>query len=256
MSLLDRHLSFLEALRGAGLPVSLAEDLDAVAALTAVTWEDRALVREAYAATLVKRRAQRPTFDTVFDLWFPRLVGEGYAGDAGADADGPHADEASTGQVRDGAAALESLRERLVDALAGAEDATAAEAAAELAVEAIGTFGRLPGAGRGAPGWSAYAALQRVAPERLVERLVRALLAGGATRSARSARPPAASAPSPRPRRPRRGGVPPRRRGPPTSRAPLCGPPSTSSTSSPPGAPTSTSCAARCTRWRAGSPPG
>ena len=59
MSLLDRHLSFLEALRGAGLPVSLAEDLDAVAALTAVTWEDRALVREAYAATLVKRRSQR-----------------------------------------------------------------------------------------------------------------------------------------------------------------------------------------------------
>jgi len=177
MSLLDRHLSFLEALRGAGLPVSLAEDLDAVAALTAVTWEDRSLVREAYAATLVKRRTQRPTFDTLFDLWFPRLVGDGYAG--GPDTEGGESDGAPTGQVRDGAAALESLRERLVDALAGADDAAAAEAAAELAVEAVGTFGRLPGAGRGAPGWSSYAALQRVAPERLVERLVRALLGAG-----------------------------------------------------------------------------
>ncbi|WP_166389350.1 VWA domain-containing protein [Nocardioides ochotonae] len=178
MSLLDRHLSFLEALRGAGLPVSLAEDLDAVAALTAVTWEDRALVREAYAATLVKRRTQRLTFDTLFDLWFPRLVGEGYAGDPDAD---PRADDApSPGQVRDGAAALESLRGRLVEALAASEDAAAAEATTELAVEAIGTFGRLPGAaGRGSPAWSSYAALQRVAPEQLVERLVRALLAAG-----------------------------------------------------------------------------
>ena len=31
--LLDRHIAFVEALRSAGLPVSLAEDLDAVRAL-------------------------------------------------------------------------------------------------------------------------------------------------------------------------------------------------------------------------------
>ena len=34
--LVDRHIAFLEALRGAGLSVSLAEDLDAVAALSAL----------------------------------------------------------------------------------------------------------------------------------------------------------------------------------------------------------------------------
>ena len=34
--LVDRHLAFLEALRGAGLSVSLAEDLDAVSALSAL----------------------------------------------------------------------------------------------------------------------------------------------------------------------------------------------------------------------------
>ena len=45
MTLLDRHIAFLEALRGAGLPVSLSEDLDAVAALGAVGWSSRTMVR-------------------------------------------------------------------------------------------------------------------------------------------------------------------------------------------------------------------
>ena len=66
--LVDRHIAFLEALRGAGLPVSLAEDVDAIAALSALPWDERATIRDAYAATLVKRHAQRPTFDTLFDL--------------------------------------------------------------------------------------------------------------------------------------------------------------------------------------------
>ena len=37
--LVERHIAFLEALRGAGLAVSLAEDLDAVAALSVLPWE-------------------------------------------------------------------------------------------------------------------------------------------------------------------------------------------------------------------------
>ena len=75
--LLTTHIAFLEALRGAGVPVSLAEDLDAVAAFSVLDWGDREAIRQGYAATLVKRQAQRPTFDTLFDLYFPRLVGEG-----------------------------------------------------------------------------------------------------------------------------------------------------------------------------------
>ncbi|UMG94515.1 hypothetical protein [Nocardioides sp. TF02-7] len=70
--LLDRHLAFIEALRGAGLSVSLAEDLDSVAALGAVGWGDRAQVRDVLAATLVKKQAQRTTFDALFDVYFPR----------------------------------------------------------------------------------------------------------------------------------------------------------------------------------------
>ena len=75
MSLLDRHIAFLEALRSAGLPVSLSEDLDAVAALGAVGWSSGTMVRDVYAATLVKRASQRPTFDALFELYYPRLVG-------------------------------------------------------------------------------------------------------------------------------------------------------------------------------------
>jgi len=85
--LVGRHIDFLEALRGAGLPVSLAEDLDAFAALGALPWHDRETVRAGYAATVVKRQAQRPTFDALFDLYFPRLVGAGAAATAGADPD-------------------------------------------------------------------------------------------------------------------------------------------------------------------------
>ena len=57
--LVDRHISFLEALRAAGLSVSLAEDLDAIAALRALDWDDREVVRAGYAATLVKKHTQR-----------------------------------------------------------------------------------------------------------------------------------------------------------------------------------------------------
>ncbi|MCW2796778.1 MAG: von Willebrand factor, partial [Nocardioides sp.] len=78
--LLDRHIAFLEALRGAGLSVSLAEDLDAIAALSVLDWDQRTTVHDAYAATLVKKQSQRPTFDALFDLYFPRLVGTGADG--------------------------------------------------------------------------------------------------------------------------------------------------------------------------------
>ena len=70
--LVDRHIAFLHALRAAGVPVSLAEGVDAVAALSALPWDDRASVRTAYAATVVKREAHRPTFETLFELYFPR----------------------------------------------------------------------------------------------------------------------------------------------------------------------------------------
>jgi uncharacterized protein len=167
--LVDRHIAFLEALRAAGLPVSLAEDIDAVAALSALPWERRDTIRDAYAATLVKRQSQRPTFDALFDVYFPRLVGEGVQAEG--------SEEESDSAVRDNGEALAAFRAQLAQALA--EDDR--EALARLAVEMVGRFGAMPGRGPGLSSWSAYTAMQRVAPSTLVDQIVQALLAEGRT---------------------------------------------------------------------------
>jgi uncharacterized protein with von Willebrand factor type A (vWA) domain len=167
--LVDRHIAFLEALRGAGLSVSLAEDLDAVSALAALDWSDRPTIRDGYAATLVKRQSQRTTFDALFDLYFPRLVGEG-AG-KGTDSDGA----THEGVVRDNAEALAGFREELADALADADR----DRLERLAVDMVGRFGAMPGRGPGLSSWSAYTALQRVSPADLVQQVVDSLLAEG-----------------------------------------------------------------------------
>src|SRR3954452_5666393 len=89
--LIDRHVSFVEALRGAGLPVSLVESLDASRAMATIDLLDREQLRAAYAATSVKHAAHRATFDRLFDLWWPPAVGDpesaSYGSGAGADAD-------------------------------------------------------------------------------------------------------------------------------------------------------------------------
>jgi uncharacterized protein with von Willebrand factor type A (vWA) domain len=168
MTLLDTHIGFVEALRSAGLSVSLAEGLDAIAALDKVRWHDRETVRTAYAATLVKRQPQRVTFDAVFDIYYPRLVGDGAAGEATAP------DEAGT-PVRDSGPDLERFRQALAEALAAGDE----QALQDLAVEAVARFGAMPGRGPGLSSWSAYTSLQRVSPATLVDRLVQGLLAEG-----------------------------------------------------------------------------
>ncbi|MFZ2013957.1 MAG: VWA domain-containing protein [Nocardioides sp.] len=172
--LLSTHIAFLEALRGAGVPVSLAEDLDAIAAFSVLDWSEREAIRQAYAATLVKRHAQRPTFDTLFDLYFPRLVGEGVA--ANGATDGREGSERS-GEVHrsDGPADLDDIRGRLAAALAAGDD----DVLRALAVEAVGRFGAMRGRGPGLSSWSSYTALQRVSPQILVDQVVEALLAQG-----------------------------------------------------------------------------
>jgi uncharacterized protein with von Willebrand factor type A (vWA) domain len=178
--LIDRHIAFLEALRGAGLSVSLAEGLDAIGALTALDWTDRGTIHAGYAATLVKKQTQRPTFDALFDIYFPRLVGSGVStgstGSTGSTTeDGEPAEE--TGGVRDNAQALSDFREALQEAL----EQDDRQRMSRLAAEMVGRFGAMPGRGPGLSSWSAYTALQRVAPSELVDRIVQALLAEGRT---------------------------------------------------------------------------
>ena len=173
--LLERHLAFVEALRGAGLSVSLAEDLDAIAALAAVHWSDRATVRDAFAATLVKKQSQRTTFDALFDVYFPPMVGDGAARAADDGREGADAEPGDGATVRDNGAALSDFRERLAELLQSADPDDAGLRA--MAAEMVGRFGAMPGRGPGLSSWSAYTALQRVASHELVDRLVAALLA-------------------------------------------------------------------------------
>ena len=166
--LVDRHIAFLEALRGAGLPVSLAEDLDAIAALQTLDWSERHTIRDGYAATLVKKQSQRATFEALFDIYFPRMVGDG----AGASSDHDGADESG---VRDNAQALQDFRAELLEALASDDQQLLGRIAAEM----VARFGAMPGRGPGLSSWSAYTALQRVAPSELIDKIVQGLLAEG-----------------------------------------------------------------------------
>jgi uncharacterized protein with von Willebrand factor type A (vWA) domain len=176
--LLDRHLSFIEALRGAGLSVSLAEDIDSVAALGAVGWGDREHVRDVLAATLVKKQQHRTTFDALFDVYFPALVGDGIAQQAnglGLDEETNRSagDAAEDGErVRDNAEALQAFRDRLAEALQSGDQ----QMLRQLAAEMVGRFGAMPGRGPGLSSWSSYTALQRVSPQELVDRIVEGLL--------------------------------------------------------------------------------
>lgn len=79
-------------LRRRGLPVAPPEVMDAMRALAVVGVDDRTVVREALATTLVKRGNDRPVFDAVFERFFDpthtapidffdRLRSEGFTND-------------------------------------------------------------------------------------------------------------------------------------------------------------------------------
>ena len=187
MTLLDRHLAFLRALRDAGLPVALSEGLDAVRAIEVLGLHERETLRAAYSATLLTRQSHRPSFDQVFDLYWPALVGDGFdptsgysetfgtveGGPKGAERLGlpDAADLPPDTPLDDGPQALADLREALATAMAMGDPA-ALEA---LAREAVQRFGRIRGRGPGEQRWSAYNVSNRVSPGELVARALAGL---------------------------------------------------------------------------------
>ncbi|SDS93934.1 hypothetical protein SAMN04488570_3089 [Nocardioides scoriae] len=184
MTLLDRHLAFLRALRDAGLPVALSEGLDAVRAIDALGLGERETLRAAYAATLLTRQSHRPGFDQVFDLYWPALVGDGADREGYSETfDRPDRDESAAerlglpgpaddpGPLADGPQALADFREALATAMAlGDPDALTA-----LARDAVQRFGRIRGRGPGEQRWSAYNVMNRVSPDELVARALAGL---------------------------------------------------------------------------------
>src|SRR5215469_10573868 len=65
----DQLVSFIAALRDAGVRISVAESIDAMNAVAAVGLE-RAQMQEALAAALIKDEADRPIFDESFGRFF------------------------------------------------------------------------------------------------------------------------------------------------------------------------------------------
>lgn len=160
MSLLDRHVEFLEALRDAGLPVSLAEGLDSVAAIQALGMDEREILRSAYAATLVKRHTHRTSFDKVFDLYFPPLVG--------APRSGIEEEQGEVTKSGDGPEDLNRYRNELAEALELGDE----QLLTAMAREGVQRFGMIRGRGPGDQRWSTYNVMNRVAPQGLIDRIL------------------------------------------------------------------------------------
>ncbi|MFI7448878.1 VWA domain-containing protein [Nonomuraea sp. NPDC049714] len=164
MSLVDRHVGFVHALRAAGLPVSLAEGLDAARALRVIDLTERESLRAAYAATLVKRPSFRPGFDVLFDLWFPASTSGLYAIRPGGETeDRPDLAHAP----------VPELRAYLARLLTGGTDAEMREFARAM----VERFGRQE-AGPGRQNWFSYSVLRALSPETLMAGILREVLAG------------------------------------------------------------------------------
>jgi uncharacterized protein with von Willebrand factor type A (vWA) domain len=172
VSLLDRHIGFLDALREAGLTVSVAEGIDAVESIRAIDLLDREQLRAALAATLVKRHTHRPAFDSIFDVFYPPVTGESVAPPSGTEPPPRHPDAAHRGPLED------PVRDRVrADLAAYLRDGDERRLDA-VAREAVSAFGMVPGRVPGQPSWSRMAVLERVSARTLMAGLLEQFLAG------------------------------------------------------------------------------
>jgi uncharacterized protein with von Willebrand factor type A (vWA) domain len=172
MALLDRHIDFLDALRRAGLSVSIAEGIDAVNSMHAVDLLDREQVRAALAATLVKRQHHRPAFDSVFDVFYPAVTGESVADRSDTEPPQRHPDAAHRGPLED------PLRDRIRADLAAYLRIGDERMLDAVAREAVAAFGTVPGRIPGQSSWSRMAVLDRISAQTLMAGLLEEFLAG------------------------------------------------------------------------------
>ena len=169
-SLIDRHTGFVAELRRSGLPVSVAEGLDAVRAMQAVDLLDRESLRAAYAATLVKRPQHRPTFDTLFDLWFPAAVGDGAASRPDPDLPARTTDDEGRPVQPALDPRVQARRGELAELLLSGDDA----GLRQFARTAVADYGRTPGQ----ESWFSSGVMRAMSPDTLMARLLNAVLAG------------------------------------------------------------------------------
>ncbi|WP_104524756.1 vWA domain-containing protein [Blastococcus atacamensis] len=161
------HLDgFVRAVREAGIPVGISQAVDAAEILTVVDLLDREQLRHGLAAVLLQRAAQRPTYDVLFDLWWPlgdRPVADG-AEDGGEGAQ-------STLDVPDDAALAELMRAELLRLLTDGDP----EELRRFARDAVDSLGQ----GQPTPSgqsYFSYRVLRALSPDTLVAQLLAGLL--------------------------------------------------------------------------------
>ncbi|WP_425302683.1 vWA domain-containing protein [Nocardia wallacei] len=163
---LSGHLvGFVEALRGRGIPVGPSETVDAGQVLTVVDLMDREMLREGLACALVRRAAQRPTFDGMFDLWFPAALGERTG-----------AQEVEIPRKPDGEVDIIELRKMLAELLVADPTGERARQLQDLAAQMVEQMGQYRSAN--GPSFSAYQTLKDLQPELLVSKILAGLAAG------------------------------------------------------------------------------
>jgi uncharacterized protein with von Willebrand factor type A (vWA) domain len=149
--MLDRLLEFTGAMRKAGIPIAVSEEIDALKAIKHVDLVRKDDVRAALAATMIKSESQRAAFDTLFDLYF----GTGR---------GPDAFESRDEQDR--TSSPQSLSDELFEALLRGD----AEALGDIARRAVAQFGRLQNSPSG-DWYSNYQVMRALDLQALTKRL-------------------------------------------------------------------------------------
>jgi hypothetical protein len=169
------HLDgFVRAVREAGIPVGISQAVDAAEILTVVDLLDREQLRHGLAAVLLQRAAQRPTYDVLFDLWWPLSDRPTFADDEadGGDDDGEAGESTLDLPGSDDADLSELLRARLLELLMEGDE----EALRRFARMAVDRLGRGQPSPSGQSFFS-YRVLRALSPDTLVSQLLAGLLA-------------------------------------------------------------------------------
>jgi uncharacterized protein with von Willebrand factor type A (vWA) domain len=168
------HLDgFVRAVRESGIPVGISQAVDAAEILTVVDLLDREQLRHGLAAVLLQRAAQRPTFDVLFDLWWP--LSDRPADDAAADGPdaGPERPDATLDVPGDDPELAGSMRDELLRLLLDGDE----EALRRFAREAVDRLGRSRPSPSG-QSFFGYRVMRALSPDTLVAQLLSGLLAG------------------------------------------------------------------------------
>jgi len=169
------HLDgFVRAVREAGIPVGISQAVDAAEILTVVDLLDREQLRHGLAAVLLQRAAQRPTYDVLFDLWWPLSDRPPASSDDGEPADGEPGESTLDVPGSDDADLSELMRAQLLQLLMDGDE----EALRRFARQAVELLGRGQPSPSGQSFFS-YRVLRALSPDTLVSQLLAGLLAEG-----------------------------------------------------------------------------